>query len=255
MIREEFLKLVSDRQNGRLDAETLLHRSEELLEGISLYPPATVMTLGIAAADVLDVTPGMAIDVVLKLMSSTVREVRATAAAMVSRFARYQPGFWLDAVRHLVTDEDWEVRDLAAHSFDTREFGDGAAEFHLEFVSAVVRDWVNSPDPLIRRAATQALLGYAARHPEFRAKLVALLSLLLDDPSEYVRDNHAAALLKVGRLDPPLLMDYIESCRGTAGAYGRETLRNLLEQPFASTIQVRRAELLSKLTPLDPPLC
>jgi len=246
-LQDEFLALVTDRQNGRLDAETMLSRAEELLAGLNLYPADTIMVIGIAAADVLDSTPGMAVDAVLKLMSSTEREVRAVTAAMVFRFARYQPGFWLDTIHHLITDEDWEVRDLAAHCFDTQEYGEGAAEFHFAFVLETVGSWISDPNFLLRRAATQALLGYALKHAEFRPKLLEMLHPLLDDPSEYVRDNHVAALRKIGRADPALVMDYVERSLAATGELAHETFRTVLNQPWANKLLQRKAELLAKL--------
>jgi hypothetical protein len=246
-LQDEFLKLVTDRQNGRLDAETLLRQAEELLAGLPLYPPQAVMSIGIAAADCLDAAPGMAVDVVLKLVSSTEREVRAVTAAIVFRFARYQPGYWIDTVQLLIGDEDWEVRDLASHIFDTQEFGEGAVDFHLEFVLDTVQKWVADANALTRRAATQALLGHASRHAEFRPKLLEILHPLLDDPSEYVRDNHTAALRKLGRADPALVMDYIERSLPSAGDLARDTFRTVLNQPWAAKLPERKLQLLAAL--------
>jgi 3-methyladenine DNA glycosylase AlkD len=246
-LRDGFVNLVEARQNGRLSAEEFLERAESLLDRLELYPPAAVMELGTSAAKALDSTPGMAVDIVLKMISSAQREVRAVAAAMIFHFARFQPAFWVDTIKLLIMDEDWEVRDLAAHSFDTTEYGEGAAEFHFEYVLEVIEGWLKDSLAQVRRAATQSLLGYAERHPEFRPKLLEILDPLLDDPSEYVRDTHFAALRKIGKMDATLLMDYIERALPKLSDTSREALRQLLNQPFANKSPERKAELLAKL--------
>jgi hypothetical protein len=246
-IQDALLALLADRKSGRLDAEPFLERVEDLVGSLPLYPPSRVMGLGAAAGEVLDKNPETAIEVVLLIMGSTIREVRALAAAMLHRLARLQPSFWADTVKHLATDDDWEVRDIAAHAYDTIEGDVGAVEFHYEWVSEAVGGWALEDNYLLRRAASQALSGYALQHADFRPQLLDLLDPLFDDDLEYVRQNYAATLRKLGRADPELVMDYLESKAAALTDPARDTIRTVLQHHFANRLPERKAKLLSQL--------
>lgn len=224
-------------QSGSLALEDAADKLGDLLHPLPLYPAAPVLALGDALAEPLEKRPGLAIDLTLRLVSSTVRAVRGVAVAVIHRLARYQPAIWAETVRHLVRDDDWEVRDLAAHAFDTIETGEGAADFHLAYVTDLVRGWVGDEEYLLRRAASQALLGYAARHADFRGILLDVLDPLLEDDLEYVRRSHAAALRTLGRADPVVVYEYIEAGLETLSENSREDLparaRASLRRPSA----------------------
>ncbi|MFZ5434134.1 MAG: DNA alkylation repair protein [Calditrichota bacterium] len=233
--------------NHRLSAEEFLERIDRLLADRDLFPPEAIFQLGSTLGTRLENSPGPAVDLTLKLMSSDVRATRAIAVGVLHRLARFQPGFWTDAARHLITDSDWEVRDIAARVFDDWNGEDGAAEFHLSFVVDVVRDWVQDSDERVRRAASQALLGYAARHPEFRSQLLEILDPLLTDEREYVRHSLAAALRILGRSDPPFVMDYLELVAASNHEPAKEIVKLVLDHSFADRLPDRKAELLRRL--------
>jgi 3-methyladenine DNA glycosylase AlkD len=246
-LRAQLLGELERLRQGLASPEEFLHAAEEALAGLPLYPPRAVRVLGAALADDLDHTPALAVDVTLGLMSSPAREVRALAAAVISRLARFQPGMWVEPVGHLICDEDWEVRDLAARVFDLQDDGEGAAGFHLEFVCDVLRRWAEHADERVRRAATQALLGFAAANPPFRPRLLQLLAPLLNDSQEYVRHSLAAALRVLGRADAELVFGFIEARLDPLTDGAREVFRLVLDHPFAARHPERKAELLARL--------
>ena len=247
VLRQRLLGELERLRRDPASPEEFLRAAEEVLAGLPLYPPAVIRALGVALADDLDRSPALAVDLTLRLMSSPAREVRALAAAIIFRLARFQPGMWVDPARHLLSDEDWEVRDLAARVFDLQDGEEGAASFHLEFVCEVVRQWTQHSDERVRRAATQALLGFAAANPPFRPRLLQMLAPLLDDPQEYVRHSLAAALRVLGRADSELIFGFVESRLDALTGGAREVFRLVLDHPFAARHPERKAELLARL--------
>ncbi|MBU0508007.1 DNA alkylation repair protein [bacterium] len=243
----ELTDLAGQCAQGRIPVEELLAEFDHRLAGTPFYPPAGLFGLGNAVGEILEKTPAAAIDVALKLISSSVRETRGAAVGLIFRLARLQPGFWVDTARHLVTDDDWEVRDLAARVFDVFEDQDGAAEFHLAFVVEVVTAWVRDSDEQVRRAAPQALLGYALRHAEFRPRLLPILDPLLADPREYVRNSFVACLRTLGRADPDVVLDYLETAAARADETGNDTIRLALDHPFADRVPDRKARIIERL--------
>ncbi|MCX6600295.1 MAG: DNA alkylation repair protein [bacterium] len=246
-LRAQLLAELERLRHEQSSPEEFLRAAGEALHGLPLYPPAVIRALGAALADDLDRSPALAVDVTLGLMSSPAREVRALAATILSRLARFQPGMWVEPGRHLVCDEDWEVRDLAARVFDLQDDFEGAAGFHLEFVCDVLRQWAEHADERVRRAATQALLGFAAANPPFRPRLLQLLAPLLNDPQEYVRHSLAAALRVLGRADAELVFGFIEARLDPLTDGAREVFRLVLDHPFAARHPERKAELFSHL--------
>jgi hypothetical protein len=245
--RRALLRLGNEYVEQRLSGEALVEAAEQLLSGAALYPSQPLMELGVAAGSNLEKFPGPAVDLVLLLVSSLSPQVRAWTVAIVARLARFQPAIWVDTARHLTTDDDWNVRDLAAHIFDVTEWNDGAAEYHVAFVLDVVRAWLVDNDERVRRAAAQAMIGYAVQHPEFRAVLLDVLNPLLEDDLDYVRMSHAVALRILGKADPAAMLDYLESLLPTLTDKSRETIAVVLDHPFADRLSARKAELLSKL--------
>lgn len=234
-------------RSGSVSAEDYIDDLRELLEGVPLYPADRIRSLGIAAGDLLDRSPAVAVDMVLRLISSPAKEVRGFGSIILFRLARFQPGMWVDPARHLTCDEDWEVRDLAAHVFDTQNGIEGAAAFHLEFVVKTISEWSKHSDERVRRAATQALLGFAGEHPEFRRKLLQMIGPLVTDEQEYVRHSLAAALRTMGRMDPELVFEFISANIEDAPEEARDVFRLTLDHPFADRHPQRKAELVSRL--------
>ena len=222
------------------------------LKGTPLYPPAELFGAGIAVGESLENTPAPAIEITLRLISSEIRETRALAVAVIHRLARYQPALWVDTVRHLLLDDDWEVRDLTARVFDVFENQDGAAEFHPSFVVEVVGKWVGDPDERIRRAASQALLGYALRHAEFRKPLLILLDPLIGD-GDYVRNSFTVCLRSLGRSDPELVLNYLESALDRESREIADIVRRVLEHPFADRLPEQKARIAERLARFSSP--
>jgi hypothetical protein len=168
---------------------------------------------------------------------------------MISRLARFQPAIWMDLAKHLAADEDWGVREYAAHIFDTQGKFDGLSGYHLDYVFEVLEGWVRDTNYLVRRAPTNALLSYYLKHPEIGERLIALLDPLLDDEMEYVRRNHVFALRTIGKKRPELVLDYIESKLKLDELTERikEVFQEVLEHKFADKLPQRKIELLSKL--------
>jgi HEAT repeat protein len=239
---------------GVLDPDWAVAELDEILTGVPLYPPDPLMAAGISAAEPLEKAPAKAIDLALRMVSAPAPGVRGLAVAVISRLARFQPGFWRETVRHLTTDDDSDVRALAARIFDTREWGEGAVEFHFAFVCETVREWVRDPDYRVRRAASHAVLGYAARHAEFRPRLLEMLDPLLNDEPEYVRHSFAAALRVLGRSDPDLIFQYLESALPRLTSQSREVFELVLDHPFADRRPERKAALQKRLSnQISPP--
>jgi 3-methyladenine DNA glycosylase AlkD len=247
VLREKLLKALGQVQDRRLSTGELLSVFEEDLDGLNLYPPAGIWSLGMSVAEVLDRSPELAVELALGMIASRAREVRALAATILAGLARFQPGMWTDPARHLITDDDWEVRDLAAHIFDSYADTPGAAEFHFQFVCDVVRGWTQHDDERVRRASTQALLGFAAGHAEFRPQLLRLIAPLLNDEQEYVRHSLAAALRSLGKMDAALVFDFVESHFDNLTNESRDIFRLVLDHSFAARHPQRKAALLAQL--------
>jgi 3-methyladenine DNA glycosylase AlkD len=250
-LRDELLDLFESLRTGLLSIEDFVAEVETLLNDLPLYPTTAIMTLGAVVGEKLEKSPGLAVDLTMRIVSSVAREVRALAAVVIHRLARFQPGMWVDTTRHLATDDDWEVRDLAARVFDSQGEDEGAAEFHLTFVHETVKAWAADSDYLVRRAATQALTGYALRHTDFRPLLLDLLRPLLDDEREYVRRGVAAALRKLGKADPPTIFEFFELM--TITPRSSQVIRLTLEHPFAGRFPDRKSALMAHLTDADLP--
>ena len=246
-LRGKLLKTLSQVQDRRLSTGELLSAFEEDLDGLNVYPPDRIRSLGYSVAEILDRSPELAVELVLGMISSPAREIRALAAIILAALARFQPGMWVDPARHLITDDDWEVRDLAAHIFDSQPDAPGAAEFHFQFVCDVVRGWSQHDDERVRRASTQALIGFAAAHPEFRPQFLRIIGPLLSDEQEYVRHSLAAALRSLGKMDAALIFDFVETHLENLTDEARDVFHLVLDHPFAARHPQRKAGLLAQL--------
>jgi HEAT repeat protein len=84
----------------------------------------------------------------------------------------------------LASDDDWEVREWAAHIFGAALNRDFAAEYPAMLELAA------HPHEGVRRAIALAVMDAARRdRPERAAPLLAIVERLLPDTSEYVRRN------------------------------------------------------------------
>ncbi len=246
-LREEFLETLREYLAGESDIAELVAQSDELLQGLTMYPPEPILDLGQAAGQILEKKPEAALSAVLQLMASQVGETRAVTAVIVSRLARYNPATWASAVRHLASGDEWEAREFAAHAYDSREGYSGAVEFHQDWVLEELAGWVTDSEYLLHHAATQALLGYVQVNEQIIPRLLELLNPLLQDSSEYVRTGLVIALRMMGRKKPEAILKYIELHLPPKSGDIREMFLQVLDHSFANKRPDRKRELLTKL--------
>ncbi len=221
---------------------------DQVVAVLPLYPTDQIEEHGRIAASILEKHPAAAIEILMQLSASPQPQSRALATAAIARLAIYAPSIWVNLIKHLLTDTDWEVRRYAARVFDSTSKFDGAAEYHLEYLLGVVGEWTRDRDYLVRYAATQSFLGYVRRHPEFGERLLGLLDPLYDDPAEYVRDGAAAAMRAVGKDRPELVFSFIELKLDQLKDCERATYRTALDHPYADKRPEWKAKLLAALT-------
>ncbi|MFH1011673.1 MAG: HEAT repeat domain-containing protein [bacterium] len=219
------------------------------LQGVKLYPFAPILSLGNEIGTILEQKPQAAIEIVLRMVGSNLAATRALACVLLSRLARYGPAPWMKLAHHLAADDNWEVREYAAHIFDTHGDFEGLAAFHPDYCFEVLTQWVQDEDYRVRRATTNALLGYYLKHPEIGPRLLSLLEPLLKDSSDYVRRNLVFALRTIGKKRPELVLTFIE----THIENSRETVRDIFHQTLTHRwtrgYESSRDALLKRLRP------
>jgi HEAT repeat protein len=217
------------------------------LRDIELYPFEPLLKLGSEVGKVLEKNPAAATDVVVRMAGSPLEATRALACVVVGRVARHGPAQWMPLARHLAADDNWEVREYAAHIFDTHGDIEGLSAFHLDYCFEVLNQWVRDTDYRVRRATTNALLGYFLRHPDIGERLVSLLEPLLTDTSDYVRRNLVFALRTVGKRRPELVFAFVENHLSDELEGTREVLRQTLNHRWARRHAGRRDTMLKSL--------
>ncbi len=225
---------------------------DQLLSGVALFPPESLKNAAEVIAADLEKNPSAAVDITLKIIGSEEPATRAFAAVLISRFAQYQPALWKSPASLLAADRVWEVRQHGAKIFDTTAPGQGAAEFHADFVFDVIKEWVSDKNYLLRHSATQALTGWALGHIEQAEKLLALLEPLFNDSSEYVRAGAVLTLRALGRKRPQLVLSFIELRLDNLGEFERDTYRTLLDSHFAPAHDQSKERILSALSGSAP---
>lgn len=228
---------------------------DALTELLPLFPPESIRSVARTVAILVENKPKQALELALKLAASEEPATRAVAAGIISRLAQFQPALWRDFGRMLVADPVWEVRLHAARIFDSYAEGEGAAEYHIDFVFELVNEWVRDQQYLVRHAATQALLGWAGLHLEQVPRLLAALEPTFNDPIEYVRAGGVLALRAIGRKRPPLVLSYIELRLDDLGEFERETYLSALDDRFANAHTEWKSRLMEGLSqpPSVPP--
>lgn len=221
------------------------------LRDVRLYPFEPLLKLGGEVGEILEKKPAAAIEVVLRMVGSPLEATRALACAVVGRVARHGPAPWMSLARHLAADESWEVREYAAHIFDTHGDFEGLAAFHLDYCFEVLSQWVWDEDYRVRRVTTNALLGYFVKHPEIGERLLSLLEPLLSDGSDYVRRNLVFALRTMGKRRPELVFSFLESHLGDALETTREIFRQTLDHRWTCGHEGRRDSILKCLDGRD----
>jgi 3-methyladenine DNA glycosylase AlkC len=122
----------------------------------------------------------------------------------------------------------------------TAEFSIRPFLIHHEAATlARLRKWTNDPDPNVRRLVsegTRPRLPWAPRLPAFIADptpVVALLELLRDDPSEYVRRSVANNLNDISKDHPDVVVDLA----GRWWADGDEPRRRLVRHGLRTLVK------------------
>jgi hypothetical protein len=227
-----------------LDVE---HEIDPPLSELKLYPFHPLLQLGDEIGAILEKEPALSIEIVLRLSGSSLPATRALACVTLSRLARYNPAPWMELAHHLAADENWEVREYAAHIFDTHGEFEGLAAFHLDFCFEVLSKWVGDEDYRVRRVPTNALLGYFLRHPEIGTRLLSLLEPLLTDDTDYVRRNLVFALRTVGKKRPELVFSFLEEYLDKATAGVGDIFRLTLDHRWTRGHEATRDRILQRL--------
>lgn len=225
---------------------------EIALQEIPLFPADRILAIGQKAGGYLERHPETAIQLGIELVGSDVPTIRAFAVVLIARFSRFHPAIWKDIIRHLLTDQSWEVRQLAAHAFDSYPHEEGAADFHFDFVLDMIGDWAKHQDYLVRYAASQALLGYAAKNPEIGQRILGAIDPLFNDPSDHVRNGAQGAMRTIGKRRPDLVLSFIELKLDTLGEFEREVYLHVLNEPFAAKNPEWRDRIQSAITAAAP---
>lgn len=191
-------------------AEGIVRRAEQTENGFK--------DLQLAADEIVSShTPDAAKGVALTLLRSKVHQARCVATFILGHLAASDP----DALRILKTevskDDNWRVQEILAKAFDQFCLDTG-----YEAALAVIREWLSSASPNVRRAVTEGLRIWTSR-PYFRdhpAIAIDLLASLRGDESEYVRKSVGNALRDISKKHPELVrqevMGWDPTQRGTA---------------------------------------
>lgn len=244
---EPIVEAISRWRDDPSHEEVYLDECETLLSEISAEEPERLIPVGVAAAESVERFPEVAVDITLKLCSSPIEGARGLGCVMVARIGRFNPRTWVSLIKQLAEDESSGVRDLAAGIFDHGATLEGWVAFHREFVFESLAPWVSDSSYRVRRLTTRALPGFAAQSSE-NAKLVFdLLAPLFEDPAEFVRRNFASLLREVGRRQPEIVFQFLESKAEQKSANAAELIPVVMEASFASKQAERKAALLERI--------
>lgn len=158
-----------------------------------------------AAAD-----PARAYDRAMEWYGHAAWEVRSAAVAMLGAVAATDDR----ALRALATrcgdDPAWQVHEALAMAFD-----DFCAARGYEASIPVMRAWLASPKPSVRRAVSEGLRPWtAAKRTPFAKdprRAIDLLALLRDDESRSVQESAGNALRDIWRKHPAVVLDAIRA--------------------------------------------
>ncbi|HBF4083051.1 HEAT repeat domain-containing protein [Clostridioides difficile] len=105
-------------------------------------------------------------------------------------------------------DENWRVQEILAKSFDYY-----CSEVGYEKALPVIKEWLNSDSPNIKRAVTEGLRIWTSRdyfksNPDIA---ISLLSSLKEDDSEYLRKSVGNALRDISKKYPDLVKKELDS--------------------------------------------
>ncbi|MGI8404813.1 MAG: DNA alkylation repair protein [Thermomicrobiales bacterium] len=141
-------------------------------------------------------------DLAHRLFASDVVQARMLSVLICERIIGDVDGA-LPFLRDRVSiDPSWKVQEMLARVFDA------LCRIHgYEASRPLIRQWLASDNPNIRRAVTEGLRIWTSRpwfrdHPE---EAIALLSSKRDDPVAYVRTSAGNAIRDISRAHPELV--------------------------------------------------
>ena len=105
-------------------------------------------------------------------------------------------------------DENWRVQEILAKSFDYY-----CSEVGYEKALPVIKEWLNSDSPNIKRAVKEGLRIWTSRD-YFKSNTdidISLLSSLKEDDSEYLRKSVGNALRDISKKYPDLVKKELHS--------------------------------------------
>lgn len=105
-------------------------------------------------------------------------------------------------------DENWRVQEILAKSFDYY-----CSEVGYDKSLPVIKEWLSSDNPNIKRAVTEGLRVWTIRDYFKTNPIVAisLLSSLKDEDSEYLRKSVGNALRDISKKHPDLVRNELNS--------------------------------------------
>nr|UWI49680.1 DNA alkylation repair protein [Clostridioides difficile] len=105
-------------------------------------------------------------------------------------------------------DENWRVQEILAKSFDYY-----CSEVGYDKSLPVIKEWLSSDNPNIKRAVTEGLRVWTIRDYFKNNPTVAisLLSSLKDEDSEYLRKSVGNALRDISKKHPDLVKNELNS--------------------------------------------
>ncbi|MCC0647912.1 MULTISPECIES: DNA alkylation repair protein [Clostridioides] len=105
-------------------------------------------------------------------------------------------------------DENWRVQEILAKSFDYY-----CSEVGYDKSLPVIKEWLSSDNPNIKRAVTEGLRVWTIRD-YFKTNptvAISLLSSLKDEDSEYLRKSVGNALRDISKKHPDLVKNELNS--------------------------------------------
>lgn len=229
------------------DAELHLSDCEQLLSEYSAEESYRIIELGSSAADRIERSPEVAVDITMRLSCSSVEAARALGCVLIARIGRFNPRTWSSLIKQLADDENSGVRDMAAMIMDDRPNLSGWVAFHEDYVLSLCEEWRSDPNYRIRRLVTRTLSGFASQSSEKAARTLKLLEPLYEDSAEYVRRNVVSALREIGRTEFESVFEFLDARIAEGSSYNSELIPLVLEGAFARKHPDLRDELLSRL--------
>ncbi|MCB9366127.1 MAG: HEAT repeat domain-containing protein [Calditrichaeota bacterium] len=229
------------------DAEQHLTDCEQLLSEYSSEESFRLTDLGNRAAEVIERSPEVAVDITLRISCSTVEAARALGCVLIARIGRFNPRTWISLIKQLADDEDAGVRDMTALIMDERASLQGWAAFHSDYVFSLCEEWRADSNYRLRRLVTRTLTGFASLSDENANRFLKLLEPLYEDSAEYVRRNVVSALREIGRKQSEPVFSFLSDRLAQGSPYNGELVPLILEGAFAHKHEEVRQDLLAQL--------